>query len=239
MTDYLIAPSILSADFARLGEETRAVLDAGADVVHFDVMDNHYVPNLTIGPLVCQALRDYGIEAPIDVHLMVSPVDRLIEDFAAAIPVEVIGNLLDVPREERGPLRDWSLAILGALEPAPTAEQLARGNVAVTEFCDCLARLCADRRRRPGDPERDVLTRLIRGEADGERLSEPELLQNCIFILNAGHETTTNLIGGSYLSPPHQPIRFILPSLVGLYLAPHHLLYLPSCTHPRPGHHLG
>ena len=84
MTDYLIAPSILSADFARLGEETRAVLDAGADMVHFDVMDNHYVPNLTIGPLVCQALRNYGIEAPIDVHLMVSPVDRLIEDFAAA-----------------------------------------------------------------------------------------------------------------------------------------------------------
>jgi ribulose-phosphate 3-epimerase len=84
MTDYLIAPSILSADFARLGDETRAVLEAGADIVHFDVMDNHYVPNLTIGPLVCQALRDYGIDAPIDVHLMVSPVDRLIEDFAAA-----------------------------------------------------------------------------------------------------------------------------------------------------------
>jgi ribulose-phosphate 3-epimerase len=84
MTDYLIAPSILSADFARLGEETRAVLDAGADIVHFDVMDNHYVPNLTIGPLVCEALRSYGIEAPIDVHLMVSPVDRLIEDFAKA-----------------------------------------------------------------------------------------------------------------------------------------------------------
>jgi ribulose-phosphate 3-epimerase len=84
MTDYLIAPSILSADFARLGEETRAVLDAGADIVHFDVMDNHYVPNLTIGPLVCEALRGYGIEAPIDVHLMVSPVDRLIEDFAKA-----------------------------------------------------------------------------------------------------------------------------------------------------------
>jgi ribulose-phosphate 3-epimerase len=84
MTDFLIAPSILSADFARLGEETRAVLDAGADIVHFDVMDNHYVPNLTIGPLVCEALRSYGIEAPIDVHLMVSPVDRLIEDFARA-----------------------------------------------------------------------------------------------------------------------------------------------------------
>ncbi len=84
MTDYLIAPSILSADFARLGDETRAVLEAGADIVHFDVMDNHFVPNLTIGPLVCQALRDFGIEAPIDVHLMVSPVDRLIEDFAGA-----------------------------------------------------------------------------------------------------------------------------------------------------------
>lgn len=80
----LIAPSILSADFARLGEEVSAVLAAGADVVHFDVMDNHYVPNLTIGPMVCQALRNYGIEAPIDVHLMVSPVDSLINDFAKA-----------------------------------------------------------------------------------------------------------------------------------------------------------
>jgi len=81
---YLIAPSILSADFARLGEEVDAVLAAGADVVHFDVMDNHYVPNLTIGPMVCKALRDYGIKAPIDVHLMVSPVDQLIVDFAKA-----------------------------------------------------------------------------------------------------------------------------------------------------------
>ena len=79
-----IAPSILSADFARLGEEVRAVLDAGADSVHFDVMDNHYVPNLTIGPLVCEALRKHGITAPIDVHLMVKPVDRIIPDFAAA-----------------------------------------------------------------------------------------------------------------------------------------------------------
>jgi ribulose-phosphate 3-epimerase len=79
-----IAPSILSADFARLGEEVKAVLDAGADSVHFDVMDNHYVPNLTIGPLVCEALRKYGITAPIDVHLMVRPVDRIIPDFAKA-----------------------------------------------------------------------------------------------------------------------------------------------------------
>ena len=81
---HLIAPSILSADFARLGAEVEAVLAAGADVVHFDVMDNHYVPNLTIGPVVCEALRKYGIKAPIDVHLMVKPVDRIIPDFAAA-----------------------------------------------------------------------------------------------------------------------------------------------------------
>jgi ribulose-phosphate 3-epimerase len=82
--DHWIAPSILSADFARLGAEVDAVLDAGADLVHFDVMDNHYVPNLTIGPLVCEALRKFGVKAPIDVHLMVKPVDRIIPDFAAA-----------------------------------------------------------------------------------------------------------------------------------------------------------
>ena len=80
----LIAPSILSADFARLGDDVRSVLDAGADIVHFDVMDNHFVPNLTIGPMICDALRSYGIDAPIDVHLMVEPVDRIIPDFAAA-----------------------------------------------------------------------------------------------------------------------------------------------------------
>lgn len=84
MKDFLIAPSILSADFAKLGEEVNAVLTAGADVIHFDVMDNHYVPNLTIGPMICQALRDHKISAPIDVHLMASPVDQLILDFAKA-----------------------------------------------------------------------------------------------------------------------------------------------------------
>ena len=119
----------------------------------------------------------------------------LIEDFAAQIPVEVIGNLLDVPREERAPLRGWSLAILSALEPAPSAEILGRGNAAVRDFVTYLRTLVAQRRRRPGDPEVDVLTRLIQGEHDGERLNETELLHNCIFLLNAGHETTTNLIG--------------------------------------------
>jgi cytochrome P450 len=119
----------------------------------------------------------------------------LIVDFAAQIPVEVIGNLLDVPHAERGPLRDWSLAILSALEPAPSPALLARGNAAVHDFLAYLDGLVAQRRERPGDPQVDVLTRLIEGEVDGERLSQRELLHNCIFLLNAGHETTTNLIG--------------------------------------------
>lgn len=123
----------------------------------------------------------------------------LIEDFAAAIPVEIIGNLLGVPHEGRGPLRDWSLAILGALEPVPTPAQHAAGNRSVTEMLAYLRTLVAERRKAPGDPEHDVLTRLIQGEAGGEQLSEVELLQNCIFLLNAGHETTTNLIGNGLI----------------------------------------
>jgi cytochrome P450 len=119
----------------------------------------------------------------------------LIADLAAAVPVEVIGNLLAVPREERGPLRDWSLAILGALEPVLTEEQQQRGEAAVAAFLAYLVTLVAQRRASPGDPDRDVLTRLIAGEDGGERLSEHELLHNIIFILNAGHETTTNLVG--------------------------------------------
>lgn len=127
-----------------------------------------------------------------------------IAEFAAKIPVEVIGNLLAVPREQRGPLRGWSLAILGALEPKPTPEMLARGNRAVREFLAYLEQLVAERRRRPGDPETDVLTRLIQGEPDGERLSEKELYHQCVFLLNAGHETTTNLLGnGLWLLMTH------------------------------------
>ncbi|MCW5621452.1 MAG: cytochrome P450 [Burkholderiales bacterium] len=119
----------------------------------------------------------------------------LIEDFASAIPIEIIGNLLGVPPSERGPLRAWSLAILGALEPALTAQAHVSGNTALAEFLAYLEGLVNERRAHPGDAERDVLTRLIRGESDGERLSHHELLHQCVFLLNAGHETTTNLIG--------------------------------------------
>jgi len=119
----------------------------------------------------------------------------LIEDFASAIPIDVIGNLLNVPRADRGPLRGWSLAILGALEPVPTPAMLETGNRSVSEFTAYLKGLIAHRRAHPMNPDEDVLTRLIQGEANGERLTEAELLQNCIFMLNAGHETTANLIG--------------------------------------------
>lgn len=124
----------------------------------------------------------------------------LIEDFASAIPIEVIGNLLGVPVDERGPLRDWSLAILGALEPVLSPEAFERGNLAVKDFIDYLNDLIARRRAALGNPDTDVLTRLIVGEADGEKLSAKELLHNCIFLLNAGHETTTNLIGNGLVS---------------------------------------
>jgi cytochrome P450 len=120
----------------------------------------------------------------------------LVTDFAAAIPVEVIGNLFDIPHEERGPLRDWSLAVLGALEPVLSPAQKERGNRAVTDFKAFLKELADARRKKPGDPATDVLTRLINGN-EGEQLTDEELLQNCIFILNAGHETTTNLIGNA------------------------------------------
>ncbi|MFM9940393.1 MAG: cytochrome P450 [Hyphomicrobiaceae bacterium] len=170
------------------------------------------VRKIIVGALTPRAVAD--MEAPV-----VALVDRLldamaakgdvdlIEDFAAAIPVEVIGNMLAVPRDERGPLREWSLAILGALEPAPTSEQLARGNRAVTDFTAYLVDLVDDRRKHPGDPEKDVLTRLIQGEAEGDKLTAAELYQNCIFILNAGHETTTNLIGNGLVALTEWPLE--------------------------------
>jgi len=124
----------------------------------------------------------------------------LINDFATAIPIEVIGNLLDVPHDEREPLRDWSLAILGALEPVIGEAAFARGNKAVQDFLAYLETLVERRRQKPGNPDRDVLTRLLEGEADGEKLTAKELLHNCIFLLNAGHETTTNLIGNGLVA---------------------------------------
>src|SRR3977135_1349777 len=136
----------------------------------------------------------------------------LIGGLALPLPVQVIGNLLDVPMEEREPLRDWSLAILGALEPVISAEVFARGNKAVKDFLAYLEILVERRRAKPGNPERDLLTRLIQGEDNGERLTSKELLHNCIFLLNAGHETTTNLIGNGLVALshyPHQKARLI------------------------------
>ena len=168
------------------------------------------VRKLIMGALTRRAIADLepGLVALVDRLL-----DRieaqgggdLIEDFACAIPVEIIGNLLGVPPADRAPLRGWSLAILGALEPRLTPQQEALGNRSVTEFTGYLKGLVAERRRHSGDPEHDVLTRLIRGEAGGEQLSEAELLQNCIFILNAGHETTTNLIGNALVALQEWP----------------------------------
>ena len=158
--------------------------------------------------LVDQLLNDFAEQSQVD----------FIAAFAARIPVEVIGNLLDMPRGERGPLRDWSIAILSGLEPKPTPEMLERGNRAVTEFKHYLEGLVESRRAAPGDFESDVLTRLIQGENDGTRLNTLELYHNCIFLLNAGHETTTNLIGnGLWLLFKNSPQLWLLqknPSLI-------------------------
>jgi cytochrome P450 len=144
--------------------------------------------------LVDRLLDRLAAKAHVDLQV------DLISDFAAAIPIEVIGNLLDVPHDEREPLRDWSLAILGALEPVISPEVFTRGNNAVKDFLSYLEVLVERRRAKPGNPQHDVLTRLIQGEDNGERLTAKELLHNCIFLLNAGHETTTNLIGNGLVA---------------------------------------
>jgi cytochrome P450 len=163
------------------------------------------VRRLIFGALTARAIAELepGLIALVDKLIGEMAEKRdvdLIEDFASAIPVEIIGNLLAVPRGERGPLREWSLAILGALEPVVTPAAAERGNRAVTEFIAYLEGLIEDRRRRPGDPEKDVLTKLILGDVNGEKLTSKELLHNCIFLLNAGHETTTNLIGNGLVA---------------------------------------
>ncbi len=168
------------------------------------------VRRLINGALVPRAIADLqpGLIALVDRLLAAMAEKRdadLIDDFASAIPVEIIGNLLVIPHEQRGPLRRWSLAILGALEPVVTDEVAARGNKAVEEFIACLDTVIAERRVRPGNPEHDVLTRLIQGEDQGERLSARELVHNCIFLLNAGHETTTNLIGNGLVALHDNP----------------------------------
>jgi cytochrome P450 len=184
----------------KYGERTPLFAHHTTSLVFNDPPRHTRVRKLIAGALTARAIAamEPGLVRLIDGlldHAAARGEIDLIDEFASAIPVEVIGNLLDVPHDERAPLRDWSLAILGALEPALTAEQEAKGNRAVTEFIDYLVTLVARRRAHPGDPQHDVLTRLIQSEADGERLDEAELLHNCIFILNAGHETTTNLIG--------------------------------------------
>lgn len=167
------------------------------------------VRRLLAGPLTPKAIASIEPRLRAWVNQLLDSFEArgggdLIEDFAAAIPVEVIGNLLDVPSGERGPLREWSLAILGALEPVLTPEAGRRGNRAVEEFEQYLRGLVARRRAQHRDPHEDLLTRLIQGES-GEALSETELLQNCIFLLNAGHETTTNLIGNALVCLAQHP----------------------------------
>jgi cytochrome P450 len=167
------------------------------------------------------AAMEPGLVALVD-RLLDRLADRrnvdLVDEYCGAIPVEIIGNLLGVPHDERGPLRGWSLAILGALEPVLTPERANAGNSAVVEMSAYLATLIEERRARPRDADTDVLTRLIEGDSEDDRLTERELTHQCIFLLNAGHETTTNLIGNALYALaqwPDQKERLIAePALI-------------------------
>ena len=217
------------APFALLGQDAPLYEHHTNSLVFNDAPRHTRVRKLIMGALTRRAIdaMETGLTQLVD-DLLDKMEDQqkgdLIEDFASAIPVEVIGNLLNVPHADRGPLRGWSLAILGALEPRLTPAQEELGHRSVNEFLSYLRDLVADRRKHPGNPDQDVLTRLILGEKDmpsnsqnSESLSEIELLQNCIFLLNAGHETTTNLIGNALISliedpPQHAQLRSDLMS---------------------------
>jgi cytochrome P450 len=182
----------------KFGTESRLFRHHTTSLVFNDAPYHTRVRRAIIGALIPRALA--RLEPKLE-RLVARLLDRAqeccgmdaIADFAGAIPVEVIGDLLDIPDADRALLRGWSLAILGALEPVLTADARQRGEQALAEFHAYLSGLIATRRRNPGDPEHDVLTRLMQSE--GEPLSEAELAENCVFLLNAGHETTTNLIG--------------------------------------------
>ena len=195
--------------FGEAGEDSALFTHHTTSLVFNDPPLHSRVRKLIMGALSRRAIDELepGLASLVDGlldRIEANGGGDLIEDFASAIPVEIIGNLLGVPHADRSPLRAWSLAILGALEPKLSAEQEALGNHSVTEFTAYLKSLVAHRRQHPGDPQHDVLTRLIQGEGDSQ-LSESELLQNCVFILNAGHETTTNLIGNALVALQEWP----------------------------------
>jgi cytochrome P450 len=194
----------------KYGEQSALYQHHTTSLVFNDPPLHTRVRKLMMGALTRRAIAELEPGLIILVNRLLDTIETqgggdLIEDFAAAIPVEIIGNLLGVPHADRSPLRGWSLAILGALEPLLTPEQAALGNHSVSEFSAYLHDLVQARRRSPGDPEHGVLTRLIQGESTNEQLSAAELLHNCIFILNAGHETTTNLIGNALVALQQHP----------------------------------
>ncbi|KAJ3336590.1 hypothetical protein HDU93_002546 [Gonapodya sp. JEL0774] len=175
---------------------------------------------LLVGALSQRAIdaMEPGLIRRVDELLDIAEKKRnvdIIEDFASAIPIEIIGNLLDIPHSEREPLRQWSLDILGALESSLTQDQLERGEKSVKEFLEYLKGLIARRLEKPGNRDTDMLTRLMLGDSTGEKFTETELMQNCIFLLNAGHETTTNLIGNSLVMLAEWPDqkKFLLDNL--------------------------